>query len=103
MSAVYQQHKASHQQPGGLLHPLSILSQGWDDLTTDFVEGLPVSRGVDIILVVDRLSKYAHFLPLHHPFLALSVAELFIKDIVCLHGFPSSIVSNYDRNFMSIL
>ena len=55
----------------------------------DFIEGLPKSDGYDAILVVvDRLSKYAHFSLLKHPFTAKTVAALFVKDIVRLHGMP---------------
>jgi hypothetical protein len=59
----------------------------WDDITLDFIERLPASQGKDtIMVVVDRLSKSAHFLPLKHLFTAKSVAEKFMEGIIKLHG-----------------
>jgi len=66
------------------------------------VEGLPNSEGANsILVVVDRLTKYAHFLPLHHPYTVVSVSKLFVDQIVRLHGVPLTILSDRDRKFTS--
>jgi hypothetical protein len=74
----------------------------WDDISLDFIEGLPTSQGKDtIMVVVDRFSNSAHFLPLTHPFTAKIVADKFVEGIIKLHGMPISIFSDHDPIFIS--
>lgn len=84
----------------GLLQPLPVPSRVWADIAMDFVEALPKVHDKSVILSgVDRFSKFAHFIPLGHPYTASSVAHAFFHDIVRLHGFRDSIVSNRDPVF----
>jgi hypothetical protein len=74
----------------------------WQDLTRDFIEGLPKSDGYNVILVVvDRFTKYAHFIPIKHPYTATSIAQTFLDNVVKLHGMPASIVTDRDIIFVS--
>jgi hypothetical protein len=82
--------------------PLPVPSTVWADIGLDFVEALPRVNGKTVILsIIDRFSKYCHFIPLVHPYTAASVAQAFFTDIVRLHGVPQSIVSDRDPVFTS--
>jgi len=99
---ICQQAKTETTLPTGLLQPLPIPAQVWDDIAMDFINGLPPSQGFTIIMVIiDRLSKFAHFIPLNSDVNSKKVAEVFIQNVVKLHGIPKSIVSNRDKVFIS--
>ena len=93
---VCQRVKIEHQKPAGLMRPLEIPEWKWEHITMDFVTGFPKSRwGHDAIwVVVDRLTKSAHFLPTRMDQPVRKFAEQYVKEIVRLHGAPVSIVSD---------
>jgi len=100
---VCQQSKYLASSPQGLLQPLPIPAIVWKKISMDFIIRLPKSNGFDAILVVvDRLSKYGHFIPLKHLYSTKSVVDIFVKEVVRLHGTPTSIVSDRDPLFMSL-
>ena len=100
---VYQQAKAEHWKPPGTFQPLPIPEWKWEHITMDFVVGLPRTRaGFNVIwVIVDRLTKSAHFLPVRTKFSLDRLAELYINEIVRLHGVPVTIVSDRDPRFTS--
>lgn len=95
--------KAEHQRPSSLLQPLEVPLWKWDQISMDFVNGLPHSRARhrSIWVIIDRLTKSAHFIPIKSNRNASHLSKLYIKEIVRLHGVPSSIVSDRDPLFMS--
>ncbi|WVZ97288.1 hypothetical protein U9M48_042837 [Paspalum notatum var. saurae] len=97
-----QRYKSEHLHLAGLLQSLPVPSVVWADIGMDFMEALPWVHGKTVILsVVDRFSKYCHFIPLAHPYTAESMAQTLFTDIVHLHGIPQSIVSDRDPVFTS--
>jgi hypothetical protein len=99
---VCQHAKPDRAKSPGLLQQLPFPTAKWEVISMDFMEGLPRSGSADALLVVvDKLSKYAHFIPLRHPFTAATVARLFLDNIYRLHGMPLEIISDRDRVFTS--
>lgn len=87
----------------GLLQTLNVPEIPWTDISMDFIEGLPNSNGYTVIwVVVDRLTKYAYFITLKHPFSAQDLAHTYIAQIYRLHGFPSTIVLDRYNVFSSL-
>ncbi|CAN6472758.1 unnamed protein product [Victoria cruziana] len=97
-----QREKYEATRPPGHLVPLPIPSRPWTDISMDFVEALPRSEGMETILVVvDRLTKHAHFVPLPRKYNASVTAEAFQRSIGRLHGMPQTIVCDRDSIFVS--
>ena len=98
-----QKTKIEHRRPAGMLQPLHIPEWKWDSIAMDFVVGLPrtIQKFDSIWVIVDRLTKSAHFLPINIRYSLEKLTELYIKEIVRLNGISSSIVSDRDPRFTS--
>jgi hypothetical protein len=97
---VCQCKKGETVKSPGTLQPLPIPPSIWIDISMDFIVGLPKSGNKSLIMVVvDCLSKYAHFYALQHPFTTSTVAQIFMDRVFNLHGMLHSIVSNHDPTF----
>jgi hypothetical protein len=98
-----QRTKAEHQKPAGLLQPLLVPKWKWEEIGMDFVIGLPrTQKGNDSIsVIIDRLTKVAHFIPVKTTFGGATLARIYLKEIVRLHGIPRKIVSDRGTQFTS--
>jgi hypothetical protein len=97
---VCQRKKGETTKSLGTLQSLLITPVIWKDISMDFIIGLPkLGNKLVIMVVVDLLSKYAHFCALQHPFTTSTVAQIFMDQVFKLHGMPHSIVSDRDPTF----
>ena len=100
--SVCAQNKTSNKPSSGLLHPLPIPHRPWSHIAVDFVTGLPPSEGNTAILtIVDRFSKFAHFVALPKLPSARETADLLVQHVFRLHGLPSDVVSDRGPQFIS--
>jgi hypothetical protein len=98
---IYQQNKVKHTHPTRLLQPLPIPEQKSESISMDFITWLPLVEGKDCIyVVVEMLTKFAHFFTISSKYSATQVAELFFREVFRLHGLPKTIVSDQDNRFM---
>jgi len=98
-----QQVKVEHRHLAGLLQPVQILEWKWEVMSMDFIIGLPrTTKQYDaIMVVVEKLSKATHFIPIKSTYKSIYVANIFIKEIFKLHGMPKIIISYLDAKFTS--
>jgi len=98
-----QRVKTEHQKPGCLLQPLPLLVWKWEHITMDFMIGMPkvIKQHDSVWVIIDRLTKAAHFLAIKATFTSEQLGNLYIKEIVRLHGVPLSIMSDRDTKFVS--
>jgi hypothetical protein len=91
-----QKIKADYMKPGGLLQPLSITEWKWDDISMNFIVGLPLTacKFDSIWVIVDRLSKSAHFIPVHTNYNVQKYAGIYIAHVLCFHGVLKAIISD---------
>jgi hypothetical protein len=99
---ICQRVKASHLKTAGILQPLPIPSWKWEDISMDFIVGLPNTslRHDSIWVIIDRLTKITHFLPVHTTYNAKKCAEIYLDQIVHLHGIPKTIISDRGAQFV---
>ena len=98
-----QQNKATNTKKNGLLSPLPIPQHKWQVVSIDFISPLPKTNSQHdaIMVVVDKLTKYAHFIPTVSTLTATQTATLFFREIVRHHGLPATIISDRDTRFTS--
>jgi hypothetical protein len=95
--------KADYMKPRGVLQPLSIPEWKWVDISMDFIMGLPLTaHKFDLIwVIVDRLSKSIHFIPVHTNYNVQKYVGIYIAHVLCLHRVPKTIISDQGSQFVA--
>jgi hypothetical protein len=90
-------------KPGGILQPLSVPDWKWEEINKDFIMGLPlITHKFDLTwVIVDRLTKFAYFIPINTKYQAEKYAEIYIARVLCLHGVPKTIISDRGSQFVA--
>jgi hypothetical protein len=90
-------------KPRGLLQPLSVPDWKWDDISMDFIVGLPLTarKFNSIWVIVDRLTKSAHFIPVNTNYNVQKYDEIYVAHVLCLHGVPKMIISDRGSQFVA--
>jgi hypothetical protein len=100
---TYRKVKANYKNPGGLLQLLSISEWMWDDISLDFIMGLPLTthKFDSIWMIMDRLSKFANFVPINTYYNARRYVEIYIARVLCLHGVLKMVISDRGSLFVT--
>jgi hypothetical protein len=95
--------KADYMKLGGLLQPLSVPDCKWDNISMDFIVGLPLTahKFNSIWVIIDRLTKSAHFIPMNTNYNVQKYAEIYVTRVLCLHGAPKTIISDRGSQFVA--
>jgi hypothetical protein len=99
----FQQVKVEHQHPTKLLQPLPIPEWKWETISLDFITGFPKTQNKNdsIMVVIDKLSKSRHFIPVKSTYKVINISEIFMKEIFRLHRIPKMVISDRDVKFTS--
>jgi hypothetical protein len=100
---TYRKVKADYMKHGGLLQLLCIPEWKWDGISMDLIVGLPLTayKFDSIWVIVDRLSKSTHFIPIHTNYNVQKNAGIYIAHVLCLHGVPKMIISDRGLEFVA--
>jgi hypothetical protein len=100
---TYRKVKADYMKSGGLLQPLSVPDWKWDDISMDFIVGLPLTacKFNSIWVIVDQLTKSAHFIPVNTNYNVQKYVEIYGARVLCLHGVPKMIISDRGSQFVA--